>query len=89
MVDVILKYDSGLDRHYGLLDLAVKYGIFKQSSTRIELPDGTTQFGKTINNNPEKYFTPEVLDQLNEVAKQEFLYGNAIRTDDSQESDTE
>jgi len=89
MVDVILKYDSGLDRYYGLLDLAVKYGIFKQASTRIELPDGTTQFGKTINNNPEKYFTPEVLDQINEVAKQEFLYGNAIRTDDSQESDTE
>jgi len=89
MVDVILKYDSGLDRYYGLLDLAVKYGIFKQSSTRIALPDGTTQFGKTINNNPEKYFTQEVLDQINEVAKQEFLYGNAIRTDDSQESDTE
>ena len=89
MVDVILKYDSGLDRYYGLLDLAVKYGIFKQASTRIELPDGTTQFGKTINNNPEKYFTEEVLDQLNEVAKQEFLYGNAIRTDDTQESDTE
>ncbi len=89
MVDVILKYDSGLDRYYGLLDLAVKYDIFKQASTRIELPDGTTQFGKTINNNPEKYFTEEVLDQLNEVAKQEFLYGNAIRTDDSQESDTE
>tara|TARA_B100001250_G_scaffold403540_1_gene418227 strand:+ start:876 stop:1919 length:1044 start_codon:yes stop_codon:yes gene_type:complete len=89
MVDVILKYDSGLDRYYGLLDLAVKYGIFKQASTRIELPDGTTQFGKTINNNPEKYFTEEVLNQINEVAKQEFLYGNAIRTDDSQESDTE
>jgi RecA/RadA recombinase len=89
MVDVILKYDSGLDRYYGLLDLAVKYDIFKQASTRIELPDGTTQFGKTINNNPEKYFTPEILDQINEVAKQEFLYGNAIRTDDSQESDTE
>ena len=89
MVDVILKYDSGLDRYYGLLDLAVKYGIFKQMSTRIELPDGTTQFGKTINNNPEKYFTKEVLDQLDKVAKEEFLYGNAIRTDDSQESDTE
>ena len=54
-----LTYDKGLDRYYGLLDLALKYGIFKQTSTRIELPDGTTQFGKTINNNPEKYFTEE------------------------------
>ncbi len=89
MVDVILRYDSGLDRYYGLLDLAIKYGIFKKSSTRVELPDGTTQFSKTINNNPEKYFTEEVLNKINEAAKQEFLYGTAIRTNDSQESDTE
>ena len=75
MVDVRLTYDKGLDRYYGLLDLALKYGIFKQTSTRIELPGGTTQFGKTINNNPEKYFTEEVLTQLNECAKKEFKYG--------------
>jgi len=76
MVDVRLTYDTGLDRYYGLLDLAIKYGIFKQVSTRIELPDGKTQFGKTINNNPETYFTPEILDQLNECCKKEFKYGN-------------
>ena len=40
MVDVRLRYDTGLDKYYGLLDLATKYGIFKQVSTRIELPDG-------------------------------------------------
>ena len=89
MVDVILRYEQGLDRYYGLLDLAIKYGIFKQTSTRVELPDGTTQFGKTINNNPEKYFTKEILDKLDEAARQEFLYGNETRTDDSQESDNE
>jgi RecA/RadA recombinase len=75
MVDVRLTYDKGLDRYYGLLDLALKYNIFKQTSTRIELPNGTTQFGKTINNNPEKYFTEDILDQLNECAKKEFKYG--------------
>ena len=89
VVDVMLTYKKGLDRYYGLLDLAIKYGIFKKSSTRVELPGGTTQFAKTINNNPEKYFTKEVLDKLNEVAKQEFLYGNETRTDDTQESDNE
>ena len=72
-----------------MLDLAIKYGIFKQTSTRVELPDGTTQFGKTINNNPEKYFTPEILDKLNEAAKEEFKYGNTTRTDDTEESDNE
>ena len=89
VVDVMLTYKKGLDRYYGLVDLAIKYGIFKKASTRVELPDGTTQFAKTINNNPEKYFTKEVLDKLNEVAQQEFLYGNETRTDDTQESDNE
>ena len=89
VVDVMLTYKKGLDRYYGLIDLAIKYGIFEKSSTRVKLPDGTTQFAKTINNNPEKYFTKEVLDQINEAAKQEFLYGNETRTDDTQESDNE
>ena len=89
MVDVMLSYETGLDRYYGLLDLAIKYGIFTQTSTRVELPDGTTQFGKTINKNPEKYFTPEILDKLNEAAQQEYLYGNQTRTDDTEESDNE
>tara|TARA_B100000085_G_scaffold141469_1_gene128761 strand:+ start:64 stop:1095 length:1032 start_codon:yes stop_codon:yes gene_type:complete len=76
MVDVRLSYDKGLDRYYGLLELAIKYGIFKQVSTRIELPDGKTQFGKTIINNPEEYFTEEVMKQLDEAAEKEFKYGN-------------
>ena len=88
MVDVLLKYEEGLDRYYGLVDLAIKYGIFKKSSTRVELPDGTTQFAKTINNNPEKYFTEEVLTQIDEAARQEFLYGNETRTDNTKESDS-
>ena len=75
MVDVRLTYDKGLDRYYGLLDLAEKCGVFKKVSTRYELPDGTKQFGKTILNNPETYFTEEVMEKLNEAAGKEFLYG--------------
>ena len=74
-VEVKLTYDKGLDRYYGLLDLALKYGIFKQISTRIELPDGTKTFGKTINNDPEKFFTEEIMQQLDAAAGQEFKYG--------------
>ena len=75
MVDVRLMYERGLDRYYGLLELALKYDIFKSVSTRIELPDGTKTFGKTINNNPEKFFTPEIMEQLDAVASKEFKYG--------------
>jgi len=78
VVDVRLTYDKGLDRYYGLLDLALKYGIFTSVSTRIELQDGTKAFGKTINNNPTKYFTPEILEQLDAVCAKEFKYGDVI-----------
>jgi RecA/RadA recombinase len=75
MVDVKLSYDTGLDKYYGLLELAIKYEIFKQVSTRIELPDGTTQFGKSINSNPEKYFTEDVMKRIDEAAEKEYKYG--------------
>jgi RecA/RadA recombinase len=75
MVDVRLSYTKGLDKHYGLLELAVEAGIFKSVSTRIELPDGTKTFGKTINNDPNKYFTPEIMEKLDKFAKEKFSYG--------------
>ena len=85
MVDVRLTYEKGLDRYYGLLDLAVQFGIFKQVSTRIELPDGSKQYAKTINNNPEKYFTEDIMKKLDECAMKQFKYGNVTElngTDD-------
>ena len=75
MVDVRLTYNKGLDKYYGLLDLALKYNMFKQVSTRIELPDGTKQYAKTINNEPEKYFTKDVMELLEEASAKEFKYG--------------
>lgn len=75
--EVLLTYEKGLDKYYGLLDLAEKYGIFKKSSTRYELPDGSKVFGKTINEDPEKYYTKEILDSINEAAKKEYSYGIA------------
>jgi len=76
MVDVRLRYETGLDKYYGLLDLATKYGIFKQVSTRIELPDGTKQYAKSIYADPEKYFTDDILKQIDEAAQKEYSYGN-------------
>ena len=84
VVDVRLTYDKGLDRYYGLLDLALKYGIFKSVSTRIELQDGTKTFGKTINNNPTKFFTPEILEQLDAVCAKEFKYGDVIEEESTE-----
>jgi len=76
MVDVILNYDTGLNPYYGLVPIAVKHGVFKKVSTRIELPSGKTAFEKQINNEPEKYFTDEVMEKLEEAVAKEFKYGN-------------
>jgi len=75
MVDVRLSYTKGLDRYYGLLDLAEKHDIIKKVSTRYELPDGSKIFGKQINQDPEKYFTEEIMSKLELAAYKEFSYG--------------
>lgn len=75
IVQVQLNFDSGLNRYYGLVDLALDYGIFKKNSTKIELPDGTKAFEKHINEEPEKYFTQEILKQIDERVQEDFKYG--------------
>jgi len=74
-VEVQLNYDTGLNPYYGLVPIAVKYGVFKKVSTRIELPNGKTAFEKSINNEPEKYFTEDVMERLEEAVAKEFKYG--------------
>ena len=75
-VDVKLTYKHGLDKHYGLLELGEEAGIFKKVSTRYEMPDGSKVFGKQINDNPDKYFTKEVLKKIDEFANKKFTYGS-------------
>ena len=76
MIDVKLTYTKGLDKYYGLLELAEEAGIFKKVSTRYELPSGIKLYGKQILNEPEKHFTEEILDKIDEFAKDKFTYGS-------------
>jgi RecA/RadA recombinase len=82
-VETLLEYSSGLDPYYGLLGLAEKFGIFKKVSTRYELPNGEKAFESHIVNNPEKYFTADIMKEIDEKCKTEFLYGktNLIETE--------
>jgi hypothetical protein len=75
MIDTLLTFDRGLDKYYGLVPLAIKHGIFKKNSTKVELPDGKTVFESQINKNPEKFFTEEVLKAIDAAAAKEFKYG--------------
>ena len=86
MVDVLLRYDKGLNRYYGLLELAEDAGIITKVSTRYEFPDGSKVFGKAVLGEPEKYFTKEILDKLNDHAKKVFLYGDNDEVEDGTDS---
>ena len=52
--------------------MAIKHNIFKSVSTRIELPDGTKQYAKTINNEFDKFFTKDVLSKIDEAPRKNF-----------------
>lgn len=84
-VETLLDYADGLDPYYGLLGLAEKFDIIKKVSTRYELPDGTKAFESAILKDPEKYFTKDIMDQIDEACKNEFLYGKSNVTDGDEE----
>ena len=74
-VEIRLYYDDrGLDRYYGLLELGELGGLWKNVAGRYEI-DGKKIYAKEILKNTEKYFTPEVMEKLDVIAKGEFSYG--------------
>jgi RecA/RadA recombinase len=76
-VEIRLYYDDrGLDRYYGLLELGEIGGLWKNVAGRYEI-DGKKIYAKQILKEPELYFTDEVMEELNEIAKKEFSYGES------------
>ena len=74
-VDVRLYYDErGLDRYYGLLELGELGGLWKNVAGRYEM-DGKKVYAKEIYKNPEKYFTDDIMNKLDDISKNTFSYG--------------
>ena len=73
-VELRLSYKSGLDPYYGLLGLGEKHGVFTKAGNRFQIGEAKV-YPKNIYENPEKYFTPEVMQALDECAKKEYSYG--------------
>ena len=74
-VETRLYYDRGLDKYYGLLELGEKHGVFEKRGNRIVIGESAV-YPKSILADPEKYFTPEIMQALDEAAAKEFRYGN-------------
>ena len=74
-VETRLFYDErGLDKYYGLLELGEKYGVFERVGNRYRIGESNV-YPKSILADPEKYFTKEVMQALDESAQKEFKYG--------------
>ena len=74
-VEIRLYFDErGLDKYYGLLELGEIGGLWKNVAGRYEI-NGKKVYAKAIYKNPEEYFTPEVMQALDEIAQKEYSYG--------------
>jgi len=67
--------ERGLDRYYGLLELGEEHGVFTRKGNRIVVGESAV-YPSVILADPEKYFTEEIMAQLEEAARKEFSYGN-------------
>ena len=75
-VETRLYFDErGLDKYYGLLELGQQYGVFERVGNRVKTEHGNA-YPSAIYKDPEKYFTPEILQALDECAHKEFCYGS-------------
>ena len=76
-VEIRLFYDErGLDRYYGLLELGEIGGLWKNVAGRYEI-EGKKLYAKQILKEPEVYFTEEVMQKLDEIARKDFSYGES------------
>lgn len=73
-VKCLIRHAGGLDRYFWLPEMAISAGVFTKPSTKYELPDGTKVFGKELKENGEKYFTQEILEQIDVWVQKRFKY---------------
>ena len=67
--------ERGLDKYYGLLELGIEHGVFGKNGNRV-LIGKSSVYPSAVLADPEKYFTPEVMEKLEAAAQKEFSYGN-------------
>ena len=76
-VEIRLYYDErGLDRYYGLLELGETGGLWRNVAGRYEI-SGKKIYAKQILKEPEVYFTEDIMNKLDEIAKETFSYGHS------------
>jgi RecA/RadA recombinase len=75
-VEAKLSFSKGLDRYWQLADFACDAGIWIATGGRIDTGVTGKAFGKTIYNDPQKFFTQDVLEKIDLYCKKRFKYGS-------------
>jgi hypothetical protein len=76
--EIYLSFSSGLDRYYGLVDLAVGVGAVVQTGATYQLEDGT-KLGYYKNwRKDEKLWEETILPKVEERIKNEWSYSNKV-----------
>jgi RecA/RadA recombinase len=74
-IETRLYYDArGLDKYYGLLELGIEFGVFEKVGNRIKFGESSA-YPSAVYKDPERYFTPDIMQALDECAQKKFLYG--------------
>ena len=83
-IELLLRFDTGLDKYYGLFEFGQDAGIVvKKPSGKsfvYEFPGGKEWKEKEVYDTPELVYTKDVLDAFDEACKKEFLYGSTRNT---------
>lgn len=74
-VEVKLTFSRGLDKYFGLLDLALETGLVKKAPKGYLFSDGRKETETEIYKNPTEYFTDDFLQQLDKLTRTRFEYG--------------
>jgi len=69
-----LSFNKGLDKYFGLLEIGIDSGIIKKEGRSVVFPNGMKVHPNHISECPEKYFTKETLDALDEEIQKRFCY---------------
>jgi hypothetical protein len=70
------------------LDVGEESGIIPRVGNRYEI-NGKKIGKNVIYANPEEYFTPELLEKLDEYAQKKFKYGSALNEEIVEDDETE
>ena len=83
-VTVKLSYKTGLDRYYGLHEMCIEAGIWQKAAKGIKIGN-SGYFEKAIYKNPDKFFTPDVMERLEKYVNTTYSYGGGSQEEELDE----